>query len=458
MNDVDTPIKEEKSAVDVRVADISIPKYESEESRRNKWSVPHDQLGRGEVIETLSKLIMDAKAPMTLSVNSPWGGGKTTFIRMWESYLEYKGQTSLYLNAWENDYSEDPLLPLLLCIDRWISNKNANPAVQQTWEKVKELVPSVMKTTLVAGVKFATSNALDLSKLLEGLASDASGEVTKTLVDSFKHQVFQLDKFKGLLDKIIEELPKNQKNLVIFIDELDRCRPDFSIALLERIKHLFGLSRVVFVLAIHRDQLARSVEGVYGHNFDGHGYLERFFDFEFQLTYQDLKMYTKDLLNKEDIRDRFKSENIDRFEFDCICFIIAALGAQFSYQPRAISKLIIRLKLIVLSTSKNNRLWENHLIAMLFIRQENTELYKEWLDKGSCDGLNLNNILFPDLSGYNEEERTYINHFLELLNGVETDQLSNLNRKVFPGTRTSLKEITELTSSRVELAYSVTSR
>ena len=64
--------------------------------------------------------------------------------------------------------------------------------------------------------------------------------------------------------------------LVIFIDELDRCRPNFAVQLLERIKHYFCVENVIFVLSINSAELVNTVKTVYGQNFDGYRYLDRF--------------------------------------------------------------------------------------------------------------------------------------------------------------------------------------
>ena len=48
------------------------------------------------------------------------------------------------------------------------------------------------------------------------------------------------------------------------IDELDRCRPSYAIALLEVAKHLFAVDNVVFVLAVNRAGLVHSVKALYG--------------------------------------------------------------------------------------------------------------------------------------------------------------------------------------------------
>lgn len=71
--------------------------------------------------------------------------------------------------------------------------------------------------------------------------------------------------------------------LFIFIDELDRCRPGYAIRLLEGVKHLFNVQGVCFVFTTNMTQLAASIKGIYGGEFDGFRYLKRQFSFEYRL-------------------------------------------------------------------------------------------------------------------------------------------------------------------------------
>ena len=63
------------------------------------------------------------------------------------------------------------------------------------------------------------------------------------LVD-FKKQ----DELRLLVDTFFNDiLPERGDRLVIFIDELDRCKPTYAIKLLERIKHYFNQEKITFV-------------------------------------------------------------------------------------------------------------------------------------------------------------------------------------------------------------------
>ena len=81
--------------------------------------------------------------------------------------------------------------------------------------------------------------------------------------------------FKTELDNLKDFLRNWAKKLntpvVVIIDELDRCRPDYAIKTLEILKHFFDISGFVFVLAIDEEQLKSSVETLFGtKNFDGY--------------------------------------------------------------------------------------------------------------------------------------------------------------------------------------------
>lgn len=78
---------------------------------------------------------------------------------------------------------------------------------------------------------------------------------------------------------------------MVLVDELDRCRPNYAIEMLEVIKHFFKTDNFVFVVATDTDQLVHSIAAVYGAGFDAAQYLKRFFDRKASLAEPDLVEY-----------------------------------------------------------------------------------------------------------------------------------------------------------------------
>jgi predicted AAA+ superfamily ATPase len=72
-----------------------------------------DLLGRRERAEILTEFVGSLTEPFVLAIDSPWRTGKTTFLKMWMQHLENEGFPRLYFNAWENDFSDSPLVSLI---------------------------------------------------------------------------------------------------------------------------------------------------------------------------------------------------------------------------------------------------------------------------------------------------------------------------------------------------------
>nr|MBP8237155.1 hypothetical protein [Pseudomonas sp.] len=78
----------------------------------------HDALDRKPLVEFLSSLIKRLNGPFVMALDSPWGTGKTTLVRMLMADLQGKGFQCTYFNAWKVDYVTDPLVALVSSIDR----------------------------------------------------------------------------------------------------------------------------------------------------------------------------------------------------------------------------------------------------------------------------------------------------------------------------------------------------
>jgi hypothetical protein len=345
-----------------------------------KWPSSHDLLGRDKEIENLSPVLLNVQAPLVFAIDAPWGAGKTNFIKLLQQYLEHSEQVSLYLNAWENDFSDDPLLPLMSVIDDWLSPKSEKTVTNEAWEKAKKYTPGIIKATAVATAKAATFGVLDLDKEYEKLASDLAGGAIESLVDEFNIQKEVLIQFKILITEAIKTLPEGQQNLIIFIDELDRCKPTFAIEMLERIKHLFDIERLVFVLALNRDQLSKSLQGVYGPSFDGGHYLKRFIDLDYRLHVSDKKSYIYSRLGHEDIQSYFNSRDDGINEFDSLKNTLNYLLNRFSYELRDIDQVITRLRLIIKSIPAKHYFDPEILSVLLILRDKKPELYEKYID------------------------------------------------------------------------------
>jgi hypothetical protein len=223
-----------------------------------------------------------------LNVNGAWGTGKSFFVQRWAEQLRQAGHPVVEFNAWENDSVEDPLAPLIATLID--SQKKVLPPT--VGDKLKhgcgKYIMAGGGLIVRAGLKQLVGEK-GIDSVNEMLSSDSENELIEL---AGKHVDEQLEKQKaaksivGQLKAFVTaiEAHKDMKlPIFIFIDELDRCRPTFAIELLERVKHLFGVDGIKFVISTDSTQLVHSIQGVYGANFDSYSYLRRFFDETFTL-------------------------------------------------------------------------------------------------------------------------------------------------------------------------------
>ena len=115
----------------------------------------------------------------------------------------------------------------------------------------------------------------ELKEIATGV-SEISADVIEKKIENYGVEKDALKKFKESLEKLAAKVREEQKfPLTIIVDELDRCRPDFALGLLERIKHLFDVKGVAFVLLVNRSKIESYIQTVYG-NADAEAYLLKF--------------------------------------------------------------------------------------------------------------------------------------------------------------------------------------
>lgn len=274
-----------------------LPKYKSIENISPDDPFEHCCLGREGLGKQLTTLIETIERDsFVLSLNGPWGSGKTTFLRMWHALLLSKEHPALYYNAWETDFVEDPLAAFIGELARGVGRDSTGiPAASGSHvDALKNAGAILLRNVGPVAVQLATQGLINKEMVGRGVEAlkdlakpigEAAGEIARQRLGAFGEEKDAVEEFRKHLGRIVEAAKSDGKNLpmVIFVDELDRCRPTFAISLLERIKHVFEVPDLVFVLGIDREQLAHSVKAVYGESFDADGYLRRFSDLEVRL-------------------------------------------------------------------------------------------------------------------------------------------------------------------------------
>ena len=259
-----------------------------------------DAIGRNADVFSFVSLLNSLDSGNVIALNARWGEGKTFFVKQtklvletfnphyeniehreeiqktWEKQrkkqdIEIQPFVTVYYDAWMNDNDEDPVLSLVLAI------------LQE--------VDGLTSLENDRGLLDIAGNVLDCF----------TGRTVKDVLSSLKgaNTLENVKKAKDLESKITtffeSILPERGNRMVIFIDELDRCKPDYAIRLLERIKHYFENERITFIFSLNMDELQHTIRKFYGHDFDACRYLERFFDFRIELPKPDMRRFYYDI-------------------------------------------------------------------------------------------------------------------------------------------------------------------
>lgn len=264
-------------------------------------TIKEDLLDRNSELNSFCHLLSHQNSINSIALDGRWGSGKTFFVKQCALLLNAKNSLSnldkqlanevlevckesnsfdglqdnnllaVYFDAWENDSDEDPVLSLIYRITQQLN---------------------------------LDSNQFDLSHLTHLLAtiSDViTGRPISNVIDSLNEKNFldkirKKDEMNTCIRSFFEEiLFEKAEHLVIFIDELDRCRPSYAVRLLERIEHYFINERITFVFSVNLEQLQHTIKNFYGNDFDACRYLDRFFDLRLSLPHANLTKFYQGL-------------------------------------------------------------------------------------------------------------------------------------------------------------------
>jgi predicted KAP-like P-loop ATPase len=344
----------------------------------------NDKLKRKIEIENLSSLIASTSEAFTMSINADWGAGKTTFIKLWKEYLhQVYGINSIYFSAWEDDFSKEPLLSILGEINNYIDeNYDSEDEVTKKFDKVKNFGAKVLKRGLPALVKGVTTGILDVDKGFESAIGAITEEATKESIENYSKEKEVTKQFQDSILSLLTQIDDDNP-FVIFIDELDRCRPLYAIELLERVKHIFGIDGLVFVLSIDKKQLSESIKSQYG-NIDTSAYLKRFIDLEYNLANINKDNFCDYLYNKYEIDKIITSKDIkntfsrDLDHLAMMKYLVESLDLTLREIEQAFLQIVIVFKTI------QPRLFDSHFRVFIFfivLKIKDQELYFDLIYK-----------------------------------------------------------------------------
>lgn len=245
----------------------------------------HDKLNLKPFGQKLEQFLMVehdfVEGSLVVSLNAQFGAGKTTFLTMWKSDLDKRREAvnslpkAVIVNAWESDYCGDPLLSI---VNALIKAANADSPQNNTEaaNKLREAAKDI--GWFVVGL--ANNMASHWSRFdppSAGAFAEAKKQGRQPKIPDFVTLYEERTKALGKLKETLRQVfGGDRPKAFVFVDELDRCRPDYAINYLETIKHVFDIHGLVFMLAVDYGQLERSAKALFGANLRFPDYFRKF--------------------------------------------------------------------------------------------------------------------------------------------------------------------------------------
>ena len=226
-----------------------------------------DRFKQGRFIKHLCNVIVDCEAPKGIGINGYWGTGKTTtLMRIYHQFcnehphgkgIQFAHTASftgkkvipIWFEAWRHQHEALPIVALLNEIRSQIS----------LWNKSKDEAKKLAGVSLLGAlnifdevIKTASGGLLnpELGKI-KGIGEQWEAERYLTALPSQAIHQF--------LEEAIDQLSGKDHRLVIFIDDLDRCRPEKALQLMEGIKVYLNLQNCIVVFGMDQRQVEQAL-------------------------------------------------------------------------------------------------------------------------------------------------------------------------------------------------------
>lgn len=287
---------------------MGIKSFELEPTKDNLLkTLKDDSIGRNQYIFHFVRFCNALDNKCSIAIDARWGNGKTFFVKQAKMVLDTYNPNIVELTdedketvkeGFENFVDQASGFSILkpqVCVyyDAWANDNDSDPILSLTNE--------IIKTTVS---EYSFGDSIDLKKLLEFAAPIVSfftgfnGDGLIKLLET-KEPLAEIKAQKEIHNKIADFfeslLPGQGERLIVFVDELDRCKPSYAVKLLERIKHYFSNDRITFVFSVNLEELQHTIKKCYGNGFDASRYLDRFFDFRIELPPADMDKYYKSI-------------------------------------------------------------------------------------------------------------------------------------------------------------------
>ncbi|PWK92254.1 KAP family P-loop NTPase fold protein [Hallerella porci] len=245
-----------------------------------------DLLSRDQFVSIVSNIVdskIKQKEGYSFAIDGEWGCGKTTVLDILEERLKSRCLVVRY-NCWKYDFYEEPLIALLSEFAKAINSEQSFDYEEQekkAWKIAGKICSDVTSKLIQVGTGLDIKAAVEYVNSLRTIAEEERIQIENVndklpiefLIEQIQNDLGTLSSFEN-------------RGIVLMVDELDRCLPDYAIKVLERLHHFCGNTRIIQILAINKKEISGSIAKAFGYpnaepekveHFASH-YMQKFID------------------------------------------------------------------------------------------------------------------------------------------------------------------------------------
>lgn len=234
-----------------------------------------DEFKRKDFANKVIKLLRSDIDVSPMVIDGDWGIGKTEFCRKLINLINAEHSDSLhaiYVDAFAEDYFDNPLISILSVL--YEDKQSPEFYKSELFRNTAAAIGGIVKN--IAPIAFTTFLGKEKAELLNETITGAVQGTQQQLISKLLRNRIEKAKYLKILHETISKVTDN-KQIVLFIDELDRCRPDYALLMLETIKHIFNMENLQIVLVANLKQLVSVIRNVYTNDEDiAKQYLDKF--------------------------------------------------------------------------------------------------------------------------------------------------------------------------------------
>ena len=205
-----------------------------------------------------------------IAIYGKWGSGKSSLMKTIENNLNKKKFETVWYDTWKYETDDNvpySLLKYILRNNKW---KNFKEKSEKFLDNAYDLFKGFSK-----GIEFNLGIiSFKPGEVLETIQNDQSKAPNLTVWE--KYQEFE---------EVFSNITFNDKKIVVFLDDLDRCDSNNIISLISSIKQLLSINKnIIFIIGIDREAVSKALSNKYNNDYNkAEEYLEKIFPINFNI-------------------------------------------------------------------------------------------------------------------------------------------------------------------------------